>query len=133
MDIPVKADYAVRAVVELARREDPVKCRDIAATQGIPVKFLVQIFSDLRRVGLVRSKRGANGGYWLAMSPADVSVAAVVSAVTGPLVTLQGTSVAHVPDTACRIWSDLSADVTRSLEAVSIRDLAAQKLASVRP
>ncbi|QVQ52762.1 Rrf2 family transcriptional regulator [Spiractinospora alimapuensis] len=132
MDIPIKADYAVRAVVELARSEDPVKCRDIAATQGIPVKFLVQIFSDLRRVGLVRSKRGANGGYWLAMSPSDVSVAAVVSAVSGPLVTLQGTSVAHAPESACPVWGELDAQVRRTLEAVSVWDLASRSLASAR-
>jgi len=67
MRVSAKADYAVRALVELAGAgEGPTKGERIAQAQGIPPKFLENILLDLRRAGLVDSMRGAEGGYWLA-------------------------------------------------------------------
>ena len=71
MRVSAKADYAVRAVVELAAAgKGPVKGDRIAKAQGIPLRFLENILGELRHAGLVRSQRGAEGGYWLAR-PAD--------------------------------------------------------------
>lgn len=66
MQISAKADYAVRALVELAADSArPLTCERIALAQGIPFRFLKSVFRDLRSAGLVRSQRGCEGGYWL--------------------------------------------------------------------
>ena len=67
MRVSAKADYAVRAAVELAAAgEGPLKGDRIAEAQEIPSNFLENILSDLRNAGIVMSRRGADGGYWLA-------------------------------------------------------------------
>jgi DNA-binding IscR family transcriptional regulator len=78
MRISAKVDYAVRAAVQLAAAEEgrPTKGDAIARAQGIPLKFLENILSDLRHAGLVRSQRGADGGYWLNRSASEITVAA---------------------------------------------------------
>ena len=88
--ISAKADYAVRAAVELAAGEGPVKGDRIAEAQQIPLKFLENILSDLRHAGYVQSQRGAEGGYWLA-EPADtITLADIIRAVDGPLANVRG-------------------------------------------
>ncbi len=83
-----KCQYAIRAVFELARRhgQGPVKISDIAEAQAIPLRFLEVILSQLRRVGLVQSKRGAEGGYLMARRPDRVTVGEIVKFVEGPQV-----------------------------------------------
>ena len=74
MHVSAKADYAVRAAIELAAAEaGPVKGDRIAEAQQIPLKFLENILSDLRHAGYVQSQRGADGGYWLAEPPYSVA------------------------------------------------------------
>ena len=86
MRISARADYAVRAAIEIAARSpDLVKADEIADAQEIPSKFLENILADLRRAGLVRSRRGADGGYQLSGPASDVSIADVIRAVDGPL------------------------------------------------
>ena len=91
MRISAKADYAVRAALELASSPDgkPIKGTKLAEAQEIPLQFLEHILLDLKRAGLIRTKRGARGGYWLAEDPAKVSVADVIRAVEGPLANIQ--------------------------------------------
>ena len=81
MRISAKADYAVRAAVELAAAPDekPVKAERIATAQGIPLNFLENILGELRHAGVVRSHRGAEGGFRLARPPADVTVADIAA------------------------------------------------------
>src|SRR3954467_6168553 len=84
MRISARADYAVRAAVVLAAAGDgPTKGEAIAQAQSIPLKFLENILSDLRHAGLVRSQRGADGGYWLNRPAAEITVADVIRAVAG--------------------------------------------------
>ena len=91
MRISAKADYAVRAAVELAAAgEGPTKGEAIAGAQAIPVKFLENILADLRHAGLVRSQRGVDGGYWLARPADEITVADVIRAVEGPLASIRG-------------------------------------------
>src|SRR5919198_1062536 len=92
MRISAKADYAVRAAAELAAAagERPVKGEAIATAQQIPQNFLENILADLRHAGLVKSQRGADGGYRLARPAAEVSVADVIRAVEGPLAAVRG-------------------------------------------
>ena len=84
MKVSAKADYAVRAAVELASAGDgPVKAERIAQAQEIPLNFLENIMGDLRDAGLVQSRRGVEGGYWLAHPAEEISVAQVIRAVDG--------------------------------------------------
>src|SRR5437762_9964683 len=93
MRVSAKADYAIRASVELAHAESegrPIKGERIAQAQEIPLKFLENILGDLRHAGLIRSQRGAEGGYWLARRADEITVADVVRAVEGPIANVRG-------------------------------------------
>ena len=86
MKVTAKADYAVRATLQLAAVDDGlVKGEAIAQAQGIPLKFLENILIDLRHAGIVHAQRGAEGGYRLARSSAEVTLGEVIRAVEGPL------------------------------------------------
>jgi len=135
--ITAKVDYAVRAAVELAAAPPgPVKGEALAARQGIPVKFLENILSDLRRAGLVASQRGAEGGYRLARPPADVSVADIIRAVEGPLADVHGTPPEELdyvgPAVSLqKVWVATRAALRSILEEVSIADIADGSLPAV--
>jgi Rrf2 family protein len=91
MQISAKADYAVRALVELAAdSERPLTCEAIASAQDIPFRFLKSVFRDLRAAGLVRSQRGCEGGYWIGRDADTITVAEVMTAVDGEFFTLRG-------------------------------------------
>ena len=91
MRVSAKSDYAIRAAVELAAAGDgPVKGDRIAKSQSIPSNFLENILADLRNAGIVSSRRGAEGGYWLARPADEVSLADVIRAVDGPLANVRG-------------------------------------------
>jgi Rrf2 family protein len=89
--VSAKSDYAVRALLELANAGDgPVKGERLAQAQEIPLKFLENILIDLRHAGIVRSQRGAEGGYWLARAPDQITVGEAIRAVDGPLASVRG-------------------------------------------
>jgi Rrf2 family protein len=133
--VSAKAEYAVRACVELAARagEPPVSVETLAGAQGLPVAFLERIVGDLRRAGVVASTRGAGGGYRLTRSAGDVTVADVIRAVDGPLVFVRGT---RPPDLTydgaaeplLTVWVALRASVRSVLESVTLADLASGEL-----
>jgi Rrf2 family protein len=135
MRISARADYAVRAVVELAVRqgEGPVKAEAVAIAQDIPHKFLEGILGDLRRGGVVDSRRGGGGGYRLAREAAEITVADVIRAVDGPIVSVRGErptglSYSGTAEPLLPLWIALRANVRRILEGVTIADLAAGAL-----
>src|SRR5258708_17810162 len=74
--------------------EEPVKADTVARAQDIPLKFLLGILSDLKRAHLLRSQRGAEGGYWLARPAEEISLADVIRAIDGPLANVHDTSLA---------------------------------------
>src|SRR4026207_2101855 len=91
MKISAKDEYACAAVPELAvdlDSETPVRVQDIADRHGIPLKFLFQIMQILKRVDIVRSKRGTEGGYVLARPPKEIAVGDVIRSMSGPFVQL---------------------------------------------
>jgi Rrf2 family protein len=92
MRVSAKADYAVRAAIELAANADsgPVKGETVASSQDIPLRFLENILGELRHAGIVQSQRGSVGGYWLARPAAEITVAEVIRAVEGPLASVRG-------------------------------------------
>ena len=87
MLISQKCQYGLRAILELAKRDDrtPVKVAEIADAQAIPARFLEGILGELRRGGFVESRRGASGGYLLARSPKDLTVGEVIGFLQGPI------------------------------------------------
>lgn len=91
MKISARDEYACAAVLELALNYDteaPVRVQDIAQRQVIPMKFLFQIMQTLKRVDIVRSKRGMEGGYVLARHPRQITVGDVLRSMSGPFVQL---------------------------------------------
>jgi Rrf2 family protein len=132
--ISAKADYAVRAAAELASAgDDLLKGEAIAAAQGIPQNFLENILADLRHAGLVKSQRGADGGYRLARPAAEVSVADVIRAVEGPLAAVRGEAPEDVSYTGAAaplqdVWIAVRANLRAVVEHVSLADLAAGRV-----
>src|SRR5918997_31087 len=89
--VSAKADYAVRAAIELASSgEGPVKGTVVGKAQKIPLRFLENILGEMRHAGLVQSQRGAEGGYWLSRPPEKITLAEIIRAVEGPLATTRG-------------------------------------------
>ncbi len=135
MRITAKVDYAVRAAIELggAVPGEPMKGEQIATAQGIPLKFLENILLQLRSAGIVRSQRGAEGGYWLARPAGEVTVADLIRAVEGPLAAVRGIQpqeVAYEGRAAAlqRVWVSLRANLRAVLEHVTVADLASGHL-----
>ncbi|TMK99948.1 MAG: Rrf2 family transcriptional regulator [Actinobacteria bacterium] len=135
MHVTAKADYAVRAIVELAgsAQDAPRKVDDVARAQGIPVSFLENILTQLRSTGIVRSQRGPEGGYWLARPAEELNLAQVIRAVEGPLVGIRGQrpeEVEYVGSAAAlqQVWIALRANLRKVLEHVTVADVAAGRL-----
>ena len=135
MHVTAKADYAVRAVVELAgsSQQAPRKVDTVAQAQGIPVSFLENILTQLRSAGIVRSQRGPEGGYWLAHDPRELNLATVIRAVEGPLVGVRGQRPEEVEYTGSaeslqQVWVALRANLRNVLERVTVADVAAGQL-----
>ena len=136
MRITAKADYAVRAAAELAAAQDDgvlVKGEQLARSQSIPQNFLENILTELRRAGIVHTRRGAEGGYQLARPAGEITVADVLRAVEGPLAAVQGNrpeslsyqgAAEHLPE----VWIALRASLRSVLEHVTLADLASGKL-----
>lgn len=138
MRITAKVDYAVRACVELAvrspdRSSGPTTGDVLGESQGIPTKYLENILSELRRSGIVASRRGSDGGYWLARAAAQVSVADVIRAVEGPLADVRGEapeelSYAGPAVPLERVWVATRASLRSVLEAVTLEHIANDSL-----
>jgi Rrf2 family protein len=135
MHVTAKADYAVRAIVELAgsSQESPRKVDDVAQAQGIPVSFLENILTQLRSSGIVRSQRGPEGGYWLAQPADELNLANVIRAVEGPLVGVRGQRPEEIEyvgsaESLQQVWIALRANLRKVLEQVTVADVAAGSL-----
>ena len=135
MRISAKTDYAIRAAAELALAEPGtwVKTESVATAQDIPLPFLLNILSELRTAGIVRSRRGVDGGYQLAR-PADViTVADVIRAIDGPLANIAGSRPEDVEYAGAAValrqtWVALRATMRSVLEVVSLADLSSGAL-----
>ncbi|MEV7285081.1 Rrf2 family transcriptional regulator [Streptomyces sp. NPDC093252] len=129
MHISAKADYAARALLELAREPDrPLTCEAIASAQQIPFRFLKSVVGELRRAGLVRSQRGCEGGYWLGRPADTITLLDVSRAVDGELLTLRGETPGALayPGAATRlpgIWRRIEAEAAAILGGVTVASL----------
>ena len=136
MRLSAKADYAIRAAVELAAAGDgPTKSERIAGAQDIPAKFLENILLDLKKGGLVRSRRGADGGYWLARPAAEISLADVIRTVEGPLANVRGARPEDLDyrgaaESLREVFVAMRANLRAVLEEVTLADVAAGDLSA---
>ncbi len=135
MHVTAKADYAVRAIVELAgsSQDSPRKVDEVAQAQSIPVSFLENILTQLRSSGIVRSQRGPEGGYWLAQPPEEVNLAQIIRAVEGPLVGVRGQRPEELQyvgsaESLKQVWIALRANLRQVLEHVTVAQVAAGDL-----
>lgn len=137
MQVSAKIDYALRAASELAwasvSGEGPLKGERLSESQVIPRKFMENILHDLKRAGIVRTRRGASGGYWLALPPEEVTVADVIRAVEGPLANVRGEypeaveysgSAEHLRE----VWIAVRVNMRAVLETVTLADIVEDKL-----
>ena len=134
MQVSAKADYALRALSELAAvGGGPVKGAQLSAAQSIPPKFLENILIELRHAGIIRSQRGAEGGYRLARPPEQINLAEIIRAVDGPLANVRG----HRPEEVAyegpaehlvEVWIAVRASLRRVLEGVTLEDLVKGRL-----
>jgi len=133
--LTVKADYAIRALAELAARSDgkPIKAEELADAQNIPRGFLLGILGQLRNAGLITSQRGHEGGFSFRKSPKQITLADIIRAVDGPLamvgddrpgeVTYDGAAIM-----LAEVWVAVRANLRAVLEHVTLANLVAGKL-----
>ena len=126
MNASVKCEYALRAVLDLALAGSgttgPIRISDIASRQRIPQKFLETILSDLRKRGLLESRRGAEGGYLLARPAETITVGEVVRAVEGG----RSTHGSEEPGPIEFLWDEVNAAIGAVVDRMSIAELARQ-------
>jgi len=134
MRLSTKTRYGVRAVFDIAYHGSTdgaaaaAQAKDIADRQHIPLRYLEQIFQDLKKAGLVESKRGPRGGYTLKRDPADIRLGDIVRALQGPIEDLlvvedepsRGRTGARV---TAALWRDLAQHVASWFDGVSLLDL----------
>ena len=129
MKISQKLEYACRALVQLARQHDGktlTRLEQLAKREAVSANFLVQILNDLRRAGLIESRRGKSGGYLLAMAPEEITLKLVVEAVDPSLlqtsVSVEGESGGGVR----QAWNGVSEALSNALEGTNISMIAQQ-------
>lgn len=129
MHVTARTDYALRALLALAASDTATATgQELCARQHLPQKFLEAILGDLRRAGLVRTRRGPDGGYTLSRPAADITVGEVVRAVDGPLAVVRGERPEQaVYDGAAEhlgtLWVALRAAVRAVLDEVTLAQL----------
>ena len=135
MRVTARADYAVRAAIELAgaSASAPRKAESVAAAQAIPLSFLENILNQLKSAGVVRSQRGPEGGWWLGREPEALTLADVIRAVEGPLASVRGERPEHLAydgsaEALQDVWIALRANIRAVLEQVTVADVAGAHL-----
>ena len=140
MRVSARADYAIRALLELAAAgpDAPTRGDAIARAQSIPAKYLENLLADLRRARLVTSQRGTKGGYRLARPASSITLADVIRVIDGPLAGVRDDAPENVAYAGAAaslrdVWVALRASMRTVLEAVTLADVASGRLpASVR-
>ncbi|MCW2811194.1 MAG: putative Rrf2 family transcriptional regulator [Friedmanniella sp.] len=133
MRLSARVDYALRAMAELAAADAPRTVDQLSAAQRIPNKYLESILGELRRGGLLRSQRGPDGGYRLARTPAEISIADVIRALDGELANVRGNRPEHLEYVGAaaplqEVWIALRASERVILEGVTLAHVAANEM-----
>jgi Rrf2 family protein len=134
--LSTKTRYGVRALFDMAYNGagNPMQAKDIARRQEIPLRYLEQIFQDLKKAGIVDAKRGPRGGYHLKGKPGEIKLGDVVRALQGPIEEIFAPDEAKAParrggaapgarQVTASLWKELAAQVTAWFDAVSLADM----------
>jgi len=126
MRISLKLDYAQRAVLHLSKGHDAktvARLDDISEKQAIPSSFLVQILTDLKRAGIVMSKRGKAGGYLLAKPPSEITIGDIIDAIDPQLLEEADGFEGEVAPVLSNVWKELSKGFNNKVNKITIDDL----------
>ncbi len=130
MQIPRRVDYGLRAAIYLSTQDPDRSCSlaEIARRQGVPRKFLEKIIQGLIHSGLVKSKRGSNGGYALARAPGEISFQDIIEALEGPIAVNvcmdEHLKCDHLPRcTMLGVWSEIQQKVVDIFARTTLADL----------
>lgn len=138
MMFSTKAEYGVRVMVELARRGggDPISLAEIAEHDGMPLAYLEHVVARLRKSGLVDSRRGSRGGYLLARSPTEITMAEVVESLEGSIAPIECISEGADGSIVCSrekqpghvcptklLWTRVRSSIVRTLQETTLADL----------
>jgi Rrf2 family cysteine metabolism transcriptional repressor len=132
MRVSARELYGLRAMSEFARHfgQGPLSLAEVARSQGISQAYLEQIAIDLRRAGLLRSRRGAQGGYYLAQAPERTTAGDVIRALEGSILPVRcmaregGTPCSREADCSARgIWEQVRDRLVETLDAITLADL----------
>ena len=124
MKLLAKTDYALRAAISLARADAYVSSQAIADDQDIPQGFLEHILTDLRRAGIVTSRRGGRGGYQLAIAAEDLKLTAIVAAVDPDLLGAAESGARSTGGTVETLWIALQAELQRFFDSRTLAEVA---------
>lgn len=125
MRISARCDYACRALLELALcwpNKELLSIHTISERQNIPMKYLVHILIQLKRMGLVESMRGKQGGYRLAKSPNKISLGEVIRKVGGPLLPVANSTIKE-ESVFATIWKEVEGTIAEVLDKISFKDI----------
>ncbi len=125
MRISARCDYACRALLELSLHwpsQDPMRIHDLAERQGIPMRYLVQILIQLKRLGFVKSTRGKQGGYSLARPPTRIVLGEVIEAIGGELLPIAETA-GKEKSVFADIWEEVEGAISLILGRVTFEDI----------
>ncbi len=140
MRLSTKGEYGLMACYDLARYSadnSPVPLKAIAERQGISESYLEQLLGSLRRAGIVRSARGAQGGYALARDPESITVGDVIRVLEGPIAPVECVGPEQAGFEACSrstcciarpVWEKLRDRISEVLDSISLADLVAESL-----
>lgn len=121
MRISARCDYACRAILELSLRwplREPVQIHTIAEQQNIPLRYLVNILIQLKRMGVVMSLRGKEGGYSLTRPPNKITLGEVLREIEGPLLPVANTTTVFAP-----IWNEVENAMAKVLDEITFEDI----------
>ena len=127
MRISQKLEYACRALAQLAKRFDGrtiTRPDELAQREAVSANFLVQILNDLRRAGIINSRRGKAGGYQLARPPESINLREIVEAVEPTLLQFSSQAEGESGSSVRHVWESVSARIQHQLEAIDLRQLA---------
>ena len=129
MKISQKLEYACRALAQLARRHDGktlTRLEQLAQREAVSANFLVQILNDLRRAGLVESRRGKSGGYLLAVAASEITLRQVVEAVDPSLLQTSVSAEGESGGGVRQAWNGVSDALSKALDKTTIATIAQQ-------
>lgn len=130
MKVGQKLEYACRAMIQLGKScvgDQVYRVDDLAEKEALSPTFLVQILNDLRRAGLVQSRRGKMGGYCLAKSPEEITLSQIVQAIDGEVLEIDSDRKGESGERVAELWLEIAEHLESKMASISLRELIAKE------